>query len=222
VDHRCYQCGATVQDGVSFCLQCNAPQIRVSVAEPSSPLDAGGEIRIPRPSYSGAPRGFNLEWAHALPSAFLGLLIGSILSGILQGAFALAMVPAGFLSVYFYHRRNPLVGLTVGLGARLGAISGALGFGILGIVSAVATFMVYSVGEIRALVLKAVQEYLSRNVDPQMQQVQMQQFLEIYNSRQGFILMLVLGSIVMFIIFLALSSIGGIIGAAVFRRKKAS
>jgi hypothetical protein len=217
VDHRCYQCGATVQDGVAFCVQCNAPQIRVALAEPSLPGDGGGDIRPLRASYSGVPGSGRFEWAQALPSAFLGLLIASVLSLILRGALALGMLAAGFLSVYFYHRRNPLIGLTVGLGARLGAISGALGFGILGIVSAIATFVSHSVAEIRVIMLKAVQEYVSRNADPQMQQV-----LDFYNSRQGFILMLVLGSIMMLILFLALSSMGGIIGAAVLRRRKAS
>jgi hypothetical protein len=217
VDHRCYQCGATVQDGVAFCLQCNAPQIRVALAEPSLPGDGAGEIRTARASYSGATVSSGFEWAQALPSAFLGLLLASVLSLILRGALAVGMLAAGFLSVYFYHRRNPLIGLTVGLGARLGAISGALGFGILGIVSAVATFVSHSVAEIRLIMLKAVQEYVSRNGDPQMQQV-----LEFYNSRQGFIVMLVLGSIMMLILFLALSSTGGIIGAAVLRRRKAS
>jgi hypothetical protein len=157
-----------------------------------------------------------MEWAHALPSALLGLLIALVLSLILRGALALGMLAAGFLSVYFYHRRNPLTGLTVGLGARLGAISGALGFGILGIASAVATSVFHSGGEIREIMLKAVQQYASRNPDPQMQQI-----LEFYNSRQGFVLMLMVGSIMMFILFLALSSMGGIIGAAVLKRKKA-
>jgi hypothetical protein len=217
VDHRCYQCGATVQDGVAFCVQCNAPQIRVALAEPSLPGDRGEEIRAAGSSYAGVTSSSRFEWAQALPSAFLGLLLASVLSLILRGALALGMLAAGFLSVYFYHRRNPLIGLTVGLGARLGAISGALGFGILGIVSAVATFVSHSVAEIRLIMLKAVQEYVSRNADPQMQQV-----LEFYNSRQGFILMLVLGSIMMLILFLALSSMGGIIGAAVLRRRKAS
>ena len=222
MDHRCYQCGATVQDGVAFCVQCNAPQIRVALAEPSLPGSGGEEIQAPRASYSREPNSSRFEWAQALPSAFLGLLIGSILSVILQGAFAVGMLPAGFLSVYFYHRRNPLIGLTVGLGARLGAISGALGFGILGVVTTGATFLLYSAGEIRAKLLKAVQEYISRNADPQIRQAQMQQFLEIYNNRQEFILMLVLASIMMLIIFLALSSMGGIIGAAVLRRRKAN
>jgi len=217
VDHRCYQCGATVQDGVAFCVQCNAPQIRVALAEPSLPGSGGEEIQAPRASYSRVPNSSRFEWAQALPSAFLGLLIASALSLILRGALALGMLAAGFMSVYFYHRRNPLIGLTVGLGARLGAISGALGFGILGIASVVATFVSHSVGEIRLIMLKAIQEYVSRNADPQMQQV-----LEFYNSRQGFILMLVLGSIMMLVLFLALSSMGGIIGAAVLRRRKAN
>ena len=189
----------------------------MALAEPSLPGDGGQEIRAPGASYSGAPGSSRFEWAQALPSAFLGLLIASALSLILRGALALGMLAAGFLSVYFYHRRNPLIGLTVGLGARLGAVSGALGFGILGIVSAVATFVSHSFAEIRLIMLKAVQEYVSRNADPQMQQV-----LDFYNSRQGFILMLILGSIMMLILFLALSSMGGIIGAAVLRRRKVS
>ena len=217
MDHRCYQCGAIVQDGVAFCVQCNAPQIRVALAEPSLPGSGGEEIQAPRASYSRVPNSSRFEWAQALPSAFLGLLIASALSLILRGALALGMLAAGFMSVYFYHRRNPLIGLTVGLGARLGAISGALGFGILGIASVVATFVSHSVGEIRLIMLKAIQEYVSRNADPQMKQV-----LEFYNSRQGFILMLVLGSIMMLVLFLALSSMGGIIGAAVLRRRKAN
>lgn len=202
---------------MAFCLQCNAPQIRVALAEPSLPGNGGEEIQAPRAAYHGVPGSSRFEWAQALSSAFLGLLIASVLSLILRGALALGMLAAGFLSVYFYHRRNPLIGLTVGLGARLGAISGALGFGILGIASAVATFVSHSAAEIRLIMLRAVQEYVSRNADPQMQQV-----LEFYNSRQGFILMLVLGSIMMLILFLALSSMGGIIGAAVLRRRKAS
>jgi hypothetical protein len=210
---------------VAFCLQCNAPQIRVALAEPSLPGDGGGEVKPPRTSYSGVSGASRLGWTHALPSAVIGLLITSILSVNVWRALVLGMLAAGFLSVYFYHRRNPLIGLTVGLGARLGAISGALGFGILGIVSTmatVATFLLYSAGEVRVKMLNAVQDYVSRNADPQMRQVQMQQFLEIYNSRQEFILMLVLGSIMMLILFLALSSMGGIIGAAVLRRRKAS
>jgi hypothetical protein len=155
-----------------------------------------------------------VEWAQALPAALIGMLIAIALSTVVRGALGLGLLAAGFLSVYFYRRRNPLVQLTLKLGARLGALSGVLGFGITAIASATATAVLHSGGEIHALMLKAVQEYVSRSSDPQMQQV-----LDFYASRQGFILVLVLGSIMMFILFLALSSMGGVIGAAVLRRK---
>ncbi len=125
------------------------------------------------------------------------------------------MLAAGFLSVFFYRRKNPLFPLTVGFGARLGALSGTLGFGILALISAAATSMFHYGGEIHQLILKAVQQYASRNPAPEMQQI-----LDFYASPQGFILMLALGAVMMFALFVALSSMGGMIGAAVFRTKK--
>lgn len=155
-----------------------------------------------------------MEWAHALPAAFLGMLIATALSTVVRGALGLGLLLAGFLSVYFYRRRNPFVHLTLKLGARLGAISGVLGFLITAIAAATAMSVLHSAGEIHALLLKPVQQYVSGSSDPQMQQV-----LEFYASPQGFIVMLILGSIMMLLIFLALSSMGGMIGAAVLKRK---
>lgn len=172
------------------------------------------EIAAQRASYSASPHRPRVEWAHALPAAFLGMLIATALSAIVRGALGLGLLAAGFLSVYFYRRRNPFAHLTLKLGARLGAISGILGFAITAIASATAVAVLHSGGEIHALMLKTVQQYVSRNSDPQMQQV-----LEFYASPQGFILMLVLGSIMMLILFLVLSCMGGVIGAAVLRKK---
>jgi hypothetical protein len=214
VEHRCYQCGAAVEDGVAFCAQCNAPQIRVVTVDRSAPSETVPESAPEQRSYSGSPHRSRVEWAQALPAALIGMLIAIALSTVVRGALGLGLLAAGFLSVYFYRRRNPLVQLTLKLGARLGALSGVLGFAITAIASATATAVLHSGGEIHALMLKAVQEYVSRSSDPQMQQV-----LDFYASRQGFILVLVLGSIMMFLLFLALSSMGGLIGAAVLRRK---
>ncbi len=121
---------------------------------------------------------------------------------------------SGFLSAYFYHRRNPFAHMTVRLGARLGALSGLLGFGITLIASAVAIAVSHSEGKIHALMLQAVRQYVSRSSDPQMQKI-----IDFYASRDGFILMLVLGSIMMCIMFVALASVGGMAGAAILRRK---
>ncbi len=142
------------------------------------------------------------------------MLIATALATIIPGALGLGLLATGFLSVYFYRRRNPLAQLTLKLGARLGALSGVLGFVITVIASATAAAVLHSEGQLHALLLKAVQQYASRSSDPQMQQV-----LEFYASPQGFILMLIIGSIMMLLLFLALSSMGGIIGAALLRKK---
>ncbi len=183
-------------------------------ADKLSPSETVPEIAAEHTSHAGLPYRSRMEWAQALPAAFLGMLIATVLSTVVRGALGLGLLMAGFLSVYFYRRRNPLVHLTLKLGARLGAISGVLGFGITAVASATAIAVLHSGGEIHARLLKAVQQYVSRSSDPQMQQI-----LDFYASRQGFILMLVLGSIMMLIVFLALSSMGGLIGAAVLRRK---
>ena len=43
MEYPCHQCGTTVQEGIAFCPQCNAPQIRVAVEQPLTPpiLTAG-------------------------------------------------------------------------------------------------------------------------------------------------------------------------------------
>jgi hypothetical protein len=190
-------------------------------AQATQPIDIFSDPAAgPVPSLLAAPLSdtrptSRIQWPQALPAAFLGLLIASILSTVVRGALGLGMLTAGFLSVYFYRRHNPLGRLTLGLGARLGALSGALGFGILAILSTVAAFLLHSGEEIHAMALKAIQQYISGNSDPQVQQI-----LEFYKSREGFILMLIVGSIMMFILFTALSSMGGLIGAAVLRRRQ--
>jgi hypothetical protein len=218
VEHRCYQCGAAVEDGTAFCPQCNAPQIRVTIENPESATEILPKnlpsLSSLSPSRSGLRPASTIQWPQALPAAFLGLLIATLLSTLASGAFWFGMLIAGFLSVYFYRRRNPLVHLTLRLGARLGALSGAFGFAITAIATSTAIAVLHSGKELHALVLKTIQEQMSRTGDPRMQP-----FLDLYSSRQGFILMLALGSIIMFILFLALSSMGGVLGAAMLRRK---
>jgi hypothetical protein len=214
VEHRCYQCDAAVEDGVAFCSQCKAPQIRVVTAEaPASPenpsLPAAEKSQYPplRPQSS-------MAWAQALPAAFLGLLITTLLSSVLRGALGVGLLASGFLSVYFFRRRNPFARLTLGLGARLGALTGMLGFAITAIATAGAIAVLHSAGNIHSLMLKAIQQYGAGSTNPQMAEV-----LEFYASRQGFVVMLALGFIMMLILFLVVSGVGGMLGAAALKRK---
>lgn len=176
------------------------------------------QIAVGRTSYSGSQIVSKIDWRQNLAAIFFGLFIALILSVLLRGGgLALGMLSTGYLAVYLYHRRNPFSRLTMALGARLGAICGALGFGILAIVSTAAIYVSHAGPEIHDTMLKAVHEYVGRNSDPQMQQI-----LQFYGSREGFILMLVLGAVVMFGLFTVLSSVGGMIGAAVLRRKQST
>jgi hypothetical protein len=130
------------------------------------------------------------------------------------GAFGLGMLAAGALSVVLYRRRNPAANLTPGVGARLGAVSGALGFGIFAILTSIEMVVFRSGGQLRAALIEAVQQSAARSSDPQAQQL-----LEYLKTPQGLALVMVLGLIVMFLAFLALSGLGGALCAALLRRK---
>ena len=130
------------------------------------------------------------------------------------GAFGLGMLAVGALSVLLYRRRNPAANLTPGMGGRLGAVSGALGFGIFAILTSVEMLVFRSGGQLRAALLEAVQQSAARSSDPQAQQL-----LEYLKTPQGLALVMVLGLIVMFVAFLVFSSLGGALGAALLRRK---
>src|ERR1700757_2928378 len=106
MEHACYKCAAAVEDGVPFCPQCRAPQIRVARSEATSappPLPPEAEAATPPPSPSTTgemqppaqptpvPRaGFLLtphaiEWSKAVPGAILGSILGVVLVALLSG-----------------------------------------------------------------------------------------------------------------------------------------
>jgi hypothetical protein len=217
VEHPCYQCGATVEDGTAFCRHCNAPQIRVSLATPPAetavvPEAAENQLL----AYGRAPQITGLVWPHALRSAAQAGLIAAALMAIPLGAsFGLGMLAAGFLSVLFYRRRVFHANLTSGLGIRLGALSGLFGFGIFAALSAVETAVFRSGGELRAALMQAVEQAASRNADPQAQQL-----LQYLKTPPGLVLVMILGLVVMFFLFLILSTLGGVLGALTLRRKE--
>ena len=124
------------------------------------------------------------------------------------------MVAAGFLSVVLYRRSNPGIHLTAGRGARLGAITGMLGFGALAVIVAlVAAFR--SGKEIHDALFHAIQQYAAHSADPRMQQV-----LDLFNTPEGFTTIMILSFAMTFVAFLLFSSLGGAIGAFLLYRKQ--
>jgi len=199
-----------VEDGIPFCPQCNAPQIRVegASAEAVSAAELAG-VSLPD-HYDGT----TIRWADALPSAALAGLIAAFLMFIPLGAFGLGMLAAGVLCVLFYRRRNPLSNLTPGMGARLGLVSGTLGFGIFAVFSAVGTLIFHTGGQLRAAMLEAIEQSAARSSDPQAQQI-----IQYLKTPPGLALMMGLSLGVVLVAFLILSSLGGAVGAAMMRRK---
>jgi hypothetical protein len=211
VEHPCYKCGASVEDGTAFCPQCNAPQIRVAGLAPLAPAGTTPEVAIEQYA-SHPPLPSALEWSDALPSAGIALLAAIFLM-ILGLPTGLGMLAAGFLSVILYRRRCPATHVTAGVGARLGALTGGLGFAVLAAILALWT--VFRSGkEIHDSLLNYVQQYAAHSSDPRTQQV-----LDLFNTPEGFTFVMVLTLIMTLVAFLIFSSLGGAVGAFLLHRK---
>ena len=203
MEHPCYKCAASVEDGTAFCPRCNAPQIRVAGATP--------EVAIEQYA-SHAPLPTALGWSDALPSAGIALLVAIFIIAVSKSS-GLGMLAAGFLSVVLYRRRCPATHITAGMGARLGALTGGLGFGVLAAILALWTAL-RSGKEIHDAFLNYIRENAAHTSDPRMQQV-----IDLVNTPDGFTFIMVLSLILTLVGFLIFSSLGGAVGAFLLHRK---
>ena len=202
-----------VEDGVAFCPNCAAPQIRVSgLASRPAPLSfspesigEGGSANAP-----AAPPATRLRWPEALRSAALG---GMLLALALVGQFAwpfLLMLAAGGLTAVLYARRLQTQ-LTRGLGARIGAAGALLGWTLLLLLFLLQLRL--GGGHILSILREAIQQQVANNPDPRAQQL-----LATLNTPAG---VAVVVSLLMFLFLLAAllcGAVGGALGASLLRR----
>lgn len=224
VEHACHKCGKAVEDGVSFCPQCGAPQIRVmTAAQPAPgrlPSDAAQEGRRGQPATLAnlQPAGLSRAWRAANLAAGLGALAAllvAVLTGLPQLGLFLWMLGGGMLAVVIYRRRQHLGFLSAGMGARLGAMAGLMGFVIFGLLSLVQMLTMRGTGQLRAALEQALKASAAHSGNPEAQQM-VQQFL----TPEGMRLLLALGIVLMLVLFLALSSLGGAIAATISGRRE--
>lgn len=150
-----------------------------------------------------------IDWSKAWP--------GVIWAGLVEAVFpflGLGLLAGGFLSVFFYRRREPQQTISLAMGAKLGVVSGGLGFFLLAILTSVGTLWFHVGSEMHDAVLRSIDEAAARNPAPEAQQV-----FHYMKSPEGFGLMLALGLMATLILFLVLSSLAGALGASTLGRK---
>jgi hypothetical protein len=220
MDHPCYKCGHTVEDGKAFCSQCGAPQIRVAIAEAAPDLAAsgeavtalGGEIESRLPVSAGS---LPVTWPRApsqIAPCALAAGVAALLMFVGLNPFVAAIV-AGFLAVSFARRRSAS-GLRAGAGAKLGAFGGLLLFAASTILEMLAVVVLHEGAEIRAQIMEKLQQAASRYPGPEVKP-----FLEFVNSPDGFAILLVGSLIFVLVAFILLSSLGGALSAAFLGRR---
>lgn len=210
MEHPCSQCNTPVEDGTAFCPHCSAAQIRVASEDVRQSGEPPEVLAQPGPVESAG-----IQWSQALPSAALAGLIAAGFMFILVKTGVLWMIAAGILAVVLYRRRNPGGTLSPGMGARLGAVSGVLGFGIFAVFTAIEILVFHSGGQLRAALLDAIEQSALRASDPQAQQ-----YVTYFKSPPGLALFMALMLVVMFFIFLILASLGGSLAASLLRRRE--
>lgn len=185
-----------IDDCLIFCPQCRAAQIRV-LSTTSAEEPAAGVLRRFKPSSRPA-----IDWAHALPSIILAVLIAAFLNHALFGGFGVLL--CGALAVFFYGQRNKLVPIPRSTAIRLGALSGVL--------ATVVTAFFHFTNEIQQLTAQSIQMTLDRSTDEAAKQ-SLRDLIAQHPHVLPVMLLFVMGGM-----FLVISGLGGMIGASLINR----
>jgi hypothetical protein len=221
MDHSCYKCGHSVEDGRPFCGQCGAPQIRVIMPEAVAPL--AGQLSSTTPVFSAqTPENLNsaslsptIIWPVALRACAIAALIAALFMAFGLMVPLLAVLGAGFLGVTIYHRRNPAWLVNARSGAQLGAVCGILFFALAAVFESIAVAVFHTGNEVRQKLLEALQQAAARSNDPQVQAA-----FEKLRTPEGIALMLVFGMIFLFLLSIAAGGLAGALTGAFLGRKK--
>jgi hypothetical protein len=225
VEHPCYKCQASIDETLPFCPHCGAPQIRVTSADeeagqptplaPEPPQVISPTSWVPAPGYQ--PQA--VQWDAVWKGATLSGVIAAVLTAapVISVGCCLWLLGAGALSVFLYQRRVPSAFVTPGMGMRIGAVSGVVGF-------VASTFwMVFRFAkdnqEFRSALQEQMEKSIAANPDPRAQDI-MRQFMNNLNTPQGLATFFVLILVVVAIAFVVFSAAGGALGAAMFARRR--
>lgn len=216
-----------IEEGVPFCPQCGAPQIRVSVPESDSPAFIPGTpaemqppaepIPLSAMHFARQPGSFTLR--DAIPAALIagaGIGIGSMIPFGL--AWIILVIGAGgALSVAIYKRRHPFaLNMRAVDGAKVGTLASLFGYILFAVVTVLA--FVVNGSAMRQEIMHRMQEM--RNPDPAMQPTY-DQIAQKLATPEGMALMVTVALAFLLVFFLILGAAGGAIGATLMHRDRA-
>ena len=175
------------------------------------PALAGGEVVTAQT---------RLVWPQAFYAALLGGVFSALVMNFLGGLLGLGFIGGGVVAVYAYRRRVPGAVLSLGSGAKLGAVSGLLGFVVFGVLLSLEVLLTHTGGKFYQTVFESM-NHTARNSDPQIQQ-QMQEMIQQLKTPEGFAVLMIFMCIIVCLIFVFFSVLGGAIGSSMTRRKSGS
>jgi hypothetical protein len=213
MDHSCYKCGHTIDEGRAFCPHCGAPQIRVSMPEPAAasvlsdslPQMESGAIVV-YPAVHGS-------WRPNARMAALSAVISALLMFLGLNPFVAALV-AGGLVVALLRWRGLQDAMPPRAGAQLGALSGLFLFCLCSALESLIVLAMHKGPEVRAEMLDRMQQVASRYPGPEVQP-----FMDFVKSPGGFTFMMIASLVFGFIAFLVLGGLGGLFSAMLVGRK---
>jgi hypothetical protein len=229
VEHLCYKCQTSIDETLPFCPHCGAPQIRVASPEADEsqnmtpgPPDVPAEVTQPAPWPGGAAAytppsaiQWDLAWKGALVSG-LGAALLTALPFLALGC-GLWLLGCGALSVWLYQRRVPGTVVTPGMGMRIGAVAGTVGYVATTIWSVVS--FAYNSQEFRVAMQAQIDKSIGANPDPRAQEL-MRQFVGNLNTPQGLATFFVLILVIMAVAFVIFSAAGGALSASILTRRR--
>ncbi len=152
------------------------------------------------------------------------MLITGAVAGLLSSAPVVSLgcclwvLAAGAVSVVFY-RNRAAISVPVGLGARLGTVTGMVAALVSSAITTL-TLMVMGSGKMRESMRRAMEQSATSNPDPNAQQMA-ERMMEFMTSPGGFALIMTLGFAVSFLALMAFAAAGGALGASLFGKREA-
>lgn len=230
MDHTCYKCGASIQEGTPFCPQCGAPQIRVTTPDESAlaetpAFDPGtpAEMQPPAEPVPLAPQaplprvtGPNkIHWRDARSAIVIGGIVAGLGPALAQSLiWILACVLGGAaIAVGLYHRRH-VTPIASNMGAKIGTAAAAIGYAISSILAILAF-----VGsqEVRNELVTKLKAMPIQARDAQSAEI-MRDMVAKVTSPEGLALMFTFALAILAAVYIAFGALGGVIGASLTRR----